>query len=149
MERLNINTGLDRFLLIDRITEVDEAMIQGSCILPAQEAYLLMESMAQLGAMHVRWCNGFNRHAFLSGIRNFHPAGAFIGTEKFQLTGVLKSRSSTGFSYAVTADSKSGRFVSGDFLYAAIPYDDRFRRSFLQSHYEKVFSCLRIVSKQP
>jgi hypothetical protein len=149
MERLNINTGLDRFLLMDCITEVDAMMIQGVSVPIGPETYMLMEFMAQLGAMHVRWRSGFNCHAFLSGIRNFHPAGTFTVTEKFHMTGVLKSRSSTGFSYSLTAEAKIGYRVSGDFLYATIPYDDRFRKSFLQSHYEKVFSCLRIVSKEP
>jgi len=147
MEKLTINTGLDRFLLLDRITDVTERTIQGIALLSEEmPVYLLVEAMAQLGAMHVRFVTDFGCHAFLLGISNLCMADTHWHPEGFAMTGSLENRSTAGFSYTVTTEIRGGHPIAGAFLYATIPYDEMFRRDRLKHHYEKVFSCLHNVS---
>jgi hypothetical protein len=146
MEKITINTGLHRFLLLDRITAVDQKNIQGYCLLSESQAYISVEAMAQLGAMHVRYRTDFSCHAFLLGIGNLHMPEKYNHPVKLNMTGILKSRSTSSFSYAVTSEFAGGDAINGDFLYATIPYDEQFQKERLKIHYEKVFSCLQNVS---
>lgn len=143
MEKLIINTGQETFLMLERLTIVNARHISGVSLPLEPRDYLLIESMAQLGSMHVRYCCGFECHSFLSGIGDFQSGNPWNQAERFTITGDMKSRSTTGFLYSITAESGSGHHASGKFLFATIPYDMNFQKSNLKSHYEKVFSCLR------
>lgn len=146
MEKLIISTGLHRFFLVEGITRVDEKHIQGFSSPSGRQAFLRIESMAQLGAMHVRFITDFNKHAFLLGVSNIKLTEAFQGEERYSMTGTLNSRSADSFSYRLTAEIAGSQSISGTFLFATIPYDDLFRKDCLQHHYKKIFSCLRNVS---
>ncbi len=141
-----INTGLHHFFLLEGITRVDEKHIQGFSSPSSRQVYLRIESMAQLGAMHVRFITDFNKHAFLLGVSNLQLSETFQGNEQCSMTGILNSRSTDSFSYKLTAEIAGCQSISGTFLFATIPYDDSFRKDTLQHHYKKIFSCLRNVS---
>jgi hypothetical protein len=146
MEKLIINTGLHHFFLVDGVTRVDEKQIQGFTSPSGRQSFLLVESMAQLGAMHVRFITDFNAHAFLLGISNLQMTEAFPGQERTNITGTLNNRSTDSFLYTLTAEIAGSQSISGTFLFATIPYDDTFREDCLQHHYKKIFSCLQSVS---
>jgi len=146
MEKLIINTGLHQFFLVEGITKVNEKHIQGFSSPSSRQVFLRIESMAQLGAMHVRFITDFSKHAFLLGISNLQLSEAFQGDERYNMTGTMNSRSADSFSYTLAAEVAGSQLISGIFLFATIPYDDTFRKDCLQHHYKKIFSCLRNVS---
>ena len=63
MER--INTGLHNFNLINSLNIVEEKFIKCSISLMNEENYLLIEAIAQLASLHVRYRKSFKKHAFL------------------------------------------------------------------------------------
>jgi len=140
---LTINTCLDRFLLLDCIRGVGQNSIEGSLFLSGNQCYLGIEALAQLGAMHVRFITGFSGHAFLLGIRKCSIQEKFVRNSSLLLSGKLLSRSTSGFLYALNAAIEDKTLIVGEFLYATIPYDQKFKKECLESHYRKVFSCLK------
>jgi hypothetical protein len=143
MTRTSINTGLNRFILVDRIVQAEEQDISGLKTFENAPAYLGLESLAQLGAFHVRYIMEFQRHAFLLKIgRCLMPAEADLdGT--YKLSGTLVNRSSSAFSYALQAKREGSVRIEGEFLFATVDYDKRFKKEILQEHYWNVFSCLQ------
>jgi len=143
MEKLTINTGLDRFLLLDCIRGIGQNNIEGTLFLSDNQCCLGIEALAQLGAMHVRFITGFSCHAFLLSIRKCSIQENFVQNSKLFLSGKLLSRSTKGFLYAMNAASEDKTLIAGEFLFAVIPYDQNFKKECLESHYRRVFSCLK------
>ncbi len=143
MTRTSINTGLNGFILVDRIIQAGKQDISGLKTFADAPAYLGLESLAQLGAFHVRYIMAFKRHAFLLKIgRCLMPAQAALdGT--YQLSGTLVNRSSSAFSYALQAKRGGSVWIEGEFLFATVDYDKMFKKEILQEHYRNVFSCLQ------
>lgn len=143
MKKISVNTGLNGFILVDSIIQAEEQGISGLKIFANTPAYLGLESLAQLGAFHVRYIVEFQRHAFLLKIgRCLMPAQAALnGT--YKLSGTLVNRSASAFSYTLQA-KKGGRVcIEGEFLFATVDYDKMFKKEILQDHYRNVFSCLK------
>ena len=63
--KVTVNTGIKSFILIDRITQAGTQNIGGIKTFTNDPLYICLESLAQLGAFHVRYLIGFERHAFL------------------------------------------------------------------------------------
>jgi len=143
METVTINTGLDRFLLLDSISEAGQNSIEGTLFLSGKQWYLGIEALAQLGAMHVRYITGFSCHAFLLSIRKCSIQEKAALNSSLLLSGKLLSRSTKGFLYALNAVSEEKTLIAGEFLFATISYDQKFKKESLESHYRKVFSCLK------
>lgn len=143
MEKLTINTGLDCFLLLDCIREAGQDNIEGTLFFTGNQCYLGIEALAQLGAMHVRYITDFSCHAFLLSIRKCSIQEKFVPNSGLLLSGKLLSRSKRGFLYTLKAHSEDKTLIAGEFLFAAIPYDQKFKKECLESHYRKVFSCLK------
>ena len=143
VKNISINTGLNGFILVDRIIQAGEQDISGIKTFADAPAYLGLESLAQLGAFHVRYITEFQRHAFLLKIdRCVMPAKVELdGTCK--LSGTLVSRSASAFSYILQAEGGGGVRIEGQFLFATIPYDETFKKEILQKHYHTIFSCLK------
>jgi hypothetical protein len=143
MTKTSINTGLNRFILIDRIIEAEEQDISGVKTFSNAPAYLGLESLAQLGAFHVRYIMEFKLHAFLLKIgRCLMPAQADLdGT--YKLSGILVNRSSSAFSYVLQAKREGSVCIEGEFLFATVDYDKMFKKEILQEHYRNVFLCLQ------
>ena len=140
---MTICSGQDRFILLDRITQVRENTIVAKKTFAETPAWLGIESLAQLGAMHVRYVNRFSRHAMLLKIEkcSFDPGLDLDGT--YQLEGERTSRSRYAYSYHLTALKNDQIVIKGQFLFATIAYDDQFDQNRLQSHYERLFTCLQ------
>ncbi len=149
MEQITINTGLEKFVLLDEITQVTSGYIKGSMHFSNAPIYLGMEALAQLGAMHVRYLISFEKHAFLLKIKSFsHASGLKAGEHlsgRYQLSGKLVSKSSDAFSYDVRAEKNSTVCFKGEFIFGTVDYgnEDGFKRKAVETHYKKVFSCLQ------
>ena len=143
MEIIKINSGQDRFILLDRITQVQENAIVAEKTFREAPAWLGIESLAQLGAMHVRYANRFSRHAMLLTIEKcgFNQDTDLNGV--YLLQGKQTSRSRYAYGYHLTALQNDQIVIQGQFLFATIAYDDRFDQKQLQSHYERLFTCLQ------
>lgn len=143
-----INTGLSGFVLLDEITQAGEKVITGARRFSDAAPCLGIESLAQLGAFHVRFLTGFRKHAFLVKINRclINRPAALKG--KYLLQGVLVSRSSAAFCYELQAGKGKNLAIEGNFLYAAVDYDDVFRKEKLQEYYQRLFSCLQSVTER-
>ncbi len=146
-EPVNIRSGREGFCLIDRISLTGRDEIRGSCTLTGGPLFTLIEALAQLGALHVRYLTGFTRHAFLLKIGRCTfpggapPAGACL------LRGRQTAQSQTTFAYHLEAGREGILLMEGEFLFTTIDYDERFGREALARHYGMLFSCLSNDSK--
>ncbi len=146
--KIEVNTGLDGFVLVDKIIQTESQNISGIKTFVNDPAYLGLESLAQLGAYHVRFLTDFKRHAFLLKITYcMMPAKALLDG-RYKLSGRLLSRSATAFSYFLQGEEENEIQIEGEFLFATVDYDRRFKRAALQGHYRKIFSCLKNGSKK-
>ncbi len=142
MERIIIKTDLNNFILIDGITEVNAANIKGVKHFSNAPIYSGIESLAQLGACHVRFLASFERHAFLLKIICCKAHMQQILNGSCLLCGTLISRSKSASVYKLYAKKGDKVWIEGKFLYATVDYNSSFKREILQKHYRKVFSCL-------
>ncbi len=157
-DELTVNTGLDGFVLIDEITESGTKSINGIKRFSNSPFYLGIESLAQLGAYHVRFLTRFERHAFLLKITHCRMPAEQVLDGRYLLCGTLMNRSESAFSYILEAKQESGTpllkgkippasplvkvGIKGEFLYGTLDYNDNFKKEILQNHYRKVFLCL-------
>jgi hypothetical protein len=141
-----INSGLSSLLLIDRITAVDSGEIRGTCVFDGKAVFTLIESLAQLGAFHVRKVGGFQRHAFLMKVGECILPDPLPPAGTMDLQGELTGRSDRSFAYRMRAARQGKIVMDGEFWFSTVDYDERFEGKKLQEHYEKVFACLTSVS---
>ncbi len=142
MARIAVRCSLERFVLLDGITEIDPETIKGYKHFERAPVFLGIESLAQLGALHVRFTIAFARHAFLLGIRRCTVRSGEPLSGCYTLLGTLTGSSASAFSYLLEASKEDRVEIDGEFLFATVEYDGVFRKDILESHYRKVFSCL-------
>lgn len=140
---IEINTGLNGFIMIDRIAAVTSSHITGRKSFSDAPAYLGLESLAQLGAFHLRWLIDFSRHVFLLKIVSCSLPVSLILNGDYTISGRIISRSETAFSCKLTTEVDGKEAIAGDFLYASVDYDTNFKKETLHHHYRKLFSCLQ------
>ncbi len=143
MERIDINTGLDGFVMIDRITDVGSDFISGEVKLSNADPTLLLEAMAQLGGMHIRSGSDFRKHAFLVKITNAAVPSDRLPDGRYALRGTVLSRSESAFAYRMEAGIEPEVLIRGDFLLGVVDYNSEFKEDLLQKHFREVFACLR------
>jgi hypothetical protein len=141
---ININTGLPGFVLLDRLGEAAAGNIAGSRHFAAPPSLALaIESLAQLGAYHVRYLTNFEKHAFLLKIKSCPLPVSPMPAGIYTLSGELLGRSASAFTHLLRAKAADETIMEGVFLFAVVDYDSTFRKEILQKHYERVFSCLQ------
>lgn len=128
---------------MDSITGVSTDAIKGEVAFSAADPTLLLESLAQLGGLHVRAAIDFGRHAFL--VRISDTAIPFDRSlhGRYLLHGTRVGRSEDAFSYRMEARQDAETVIAGNFLFGVIDYNEIFRQDILQEHYRNVFSCLK------
>lgn len=141
--RIEINSGLDGFVLLDRISEAGDEIITGERRYYNDPVYLGIESLAQLGAFHVRFINDFEIHAFLLKISHCHVIGSKTLHGEYLIDGRLINQSKSSYSYFLRAKKKDRVQIEGEFLFSTLKYNDNFNKKILEKHYRRVFSCLR------
>ncbi len=147
-DAITVNTRLDGFVLLDRIIQVEEKGILGTKAFNNDPVYLGLESLAQLGAFHVRYISEFKRHAFLMKIDRCLMPGKQVLNGEYALSGSLVNRSASAFSYALQAKKGNDVSLDGEFLFATVDYDKNFKKEILKEHYKNVFLCLQNDSKK-
>jgi hypothetical protein len=141
-----INSGLPSILLIDRITAVDCGEIRGTCTFDGKSVFTLIEALAQLGAFHVRWGDGFERQAFLMKVGRCALPEPLPSAGLLKLQGKRTGQSDRSFAYRMRAESHGTTVMAGEFWFSTVDYDERFDGVRLKDHYGKVFTCLTSVS---
>ena len=141
METITINTGLKKFLLIDTIDFVGPDQIKGRKQFLHMPVYTAIESLAQLGALHVRYMNHFKKHAFLLKINQVTCNSTQLKDGEYHLNGSLESSSSNAFLYTLRAENKQDGII-GRFTFAVSDYSTEFNQDILEDHYSQVFQCL-------
>ncbi len=142
MKKTIIHTGLEDFVLIDRILQIRSRDVSGIRTFTNDPAYLGLESLAQLGAYHVRYLTRFKTHAFLLKINDWSVWGPNKLNGLFELSGKLISRSSSAFSYGLEAKKGGHCRMKGEVLFATVDYDERFKKDRLEPHFRARFSWL-------
>ncbi len=140
-----IKSHLDRFILIDTIDSLTEETISGTqYVADHAPLFCMVESMAQLGAMHLRYQTDFQRHVFFAKAKRltFYVKNIVKGHYRFDAT--AKGHSDRSFAYYLTSKT-AGNILAADgiFLFSSLSYDSNFQKERLKNHYERVFSCLR------
>ena len=133
-------------MLLDAITSVDENTIVGAREFSQDFPWLGIEALAQLGAFHVRQLTDFQKHSFLLKINRFSLPQSETLQGSYLLQGTLVSRSRAAFVYELQAIKGKMLEFSGNFLYAAVDYDDTFIEERLHNHYLRIFRCLQNVT---
>jgi hypothetical protein len=147
MGRVDIHTGLNGFVLVDRIVKIGRANIEGVRRFSNAPVFCGIESLAQLGAMHVRFLTDLEKHAFLLKINHCGIASGKDLDGSFQLYGKLVAKSGRAFSYRLEAQLGCEKLIAGEFLFATMDYGNPFKREILQDYYQKVLACLQNDSK--
>lgn len=159
IDRYHINTGLDGFCLLDKITKSRPDRINGQAVLENSNACLVIEALAQLGAMHTRFLCDFTRHAFLLKIDEFKLDGfktelnqglptkqqdpisiSRQGVMVMEAQLLINTQSAT--SYDLKAVFDSGQRFLGRFSFATRAYGHQFDEKKLKTHYTRMFKCL-------
>ena len=143
VNRIEINSGLESFVLLDRISEANNEIITGERRYYNDPVYLGIESLAQLGAFHVRFINDFGIHAFLLKISHCHVVESKILHGEYLIDGRVINRSKSSYSYFLRAKKEDQIQIEGEFLFSTLKYNDNFNKKILEKHYRRVFSCLR------
>jgi hypothetical protein len=142
-----IDTGLTGFIMLDRVMDVSASRIVGAKSFTGLSAYLRLESLAQLGAFHIRYVTGFSRHVFLIKIVSCSIPLRTVTEGEYVLSGDLVSRSDSSFRCFLKAERDKETAAEAELLYAAVDYDHNFKKGILRDHYAEVFSCLQRDSK--
>jgi hypothetical protein len=144
---ITINTGLNDFVLIDTISDIGVEHIRGCTHFVRTPPYLGIESLAQMGAYHVRFLTSFERHAFLMKINRCTVSGQDLLDGMCRLHGTFTSKSNAAFAYNLSAEIEQTVVIEGEFLFGTVEYNVSLKKEVLQNHYRKVFSCLRNDTK--
>ncbi len=146
MDRIDINTSLDGFTLLDSISAITGSSIAGRKNFSDSPLYLGIESLAQLGALHLRYITELKKHAFLLKINHCRTSNGQILTGDFQLDGNLVSQSKLAYSYSLKAFKDEQPVITGEFIFALTNYDDNFQKEILQTRYKELFATLGITA---
>lgn len=148
MDDVIIHGGRADFRLIDRIRNVTPHGLDGEKKLVSEPAWCVLEAMAQLAALHVRYLKDFSCHAFLMKVTRMRlPAGQRLDG-KMSLEARLRHQSDRTFSYRVVAGIGSAAPLGGDILISTVDYDDSFKQAHLETHYRKLFACLLNATRE-
>lgn len=134
-----IHSHLKHFQLLERIVDVTPTSIGASCCFVKVPAYLLLEAMAQLAALHVRHLMGFRRHAFLLKVAGFDIPSLELAAGSYHLAADQVYQSSNAFSYRVASQGPGGKRHGAELLIGTQAYDGQFQKTHLMAHYRKRF----------
>ena len=142
MEQLIIRSRMQHFQVLTRIQHVSKRRMRAIATFAQSPSYCLVESMAQLAAMHVRHSLDFDRHAFLLKIQSCDLTLRPILNSDVDLTAERISHSSNAFAYRVSALVPDGESFGAELLIGTREYDRKFRKECLNPYYQKRFETL-------
>jgi len=141
MDRVNISTSLDSFVLLDTISAITDSSIIGYKSFSNSQVYLGIESLAQLGAIHLRYITELKKHAFLLKINHCSISDVNILEGEFQLKGHLMNQSKLAYTYSLKALRDEQLVIKGDFMFALTDYDENFKNKPYNSGIVNSSSC--------
>jgi hypothetical protein len=144
MASIKINSRLKHFKLVARVTQVSGAGICGEADFDRMPVFGGLEAMAQLAALHVRYCQKFERHAFLLKINRGQLPVQKALTGCYRLSAHLRSKSSDTFAYGVKAVCPAGVMFNAELLIGTKPYGSEFKEEILKAHYKALFRELQM-----
>ncbi len=133
---------MQHFQLQTRIQHVSARRIKAIVTFAQSPSYSLVESMAQLAAMHVRYRSDFDRHVFLLKIQSCELPQRPSLDGDVDLAAERLSHSSHAFGYQVSALMPDGESFGAELLIGSREYDRQFRRENLHPYYQKRFEAL-------
>jgi len=142
-----INTGLATNLMIRKICNFDSSRIRA--ILNTNNTptlFVILEAMAQTGALHARYCGDFQRHVFLVKVAHCILPEHLPANEAINLQADIQGKSDRSFSYRIQVQARNDVIMEGDFWFSSIDYDERFNAAVLQQYYRDLWTCLTSVS---
>lgn len=163
MGTIEIRSGLNDFLLLDRILQCKEDKLGAEKYFSSSEQYLLLESCAQAAAFHVRYLCDFHRHAFLLQIKYFQgltvPGSRFLAEERQSpeensinpesgiqgrvgISAEMISCSQSTFAYQVHARQEEEVLARGELLIGTTEYNRDLPEERLKPYYQEAFACL-------
>ena len=138
-----INTNLDTFIFINKIISIDNTNIIGTAENKTSDLLVLLETMAQFGAMHVRYLINFEKHAFLIKIKDLFISD-IIFKGKVQVNGKCVAKSDISFKYYLTVQTIDNKQIaSGYYLFSTQKYGSEFKSEKIKKHYQDLFLCLQ------
>lgn len=140
---LTIHSNLEHFQLLDRIDDVTPISIGASCYLKKVPAYLVLEAMAQLAALHVRHLVAFERHAFLLKVSRYDMPALELSPGRYHLAADQVKQSSHAFFYRVASRGPCDESYGAELLIGTQAYDGRFQKKQLKAHYRKRFHGMK------
>lgn len=144
MSVININTGLEKFRMIDQLIAVDDSGLEAEKSFKHEDNFLIIEALAQLAALHVRKKISFEKHAFLLKVQNCVVFDKAELQGKYNLYASLNAESKLGFMYETTAELENRPVVKAKLIIGTIDYNNKFRTEDLRDYYQKVYECLQI-----
>lgn len=144
MEPLKINTGLESFIMPDKIIGISENTIEAVKSFGADNLILSLkiETLAQVCALHTRYITEFKSHAFLLKINSFTETSIEKIYGDYEFTGKLIGAGKSAFSYSITSGHNNNKLFKADLIIAVTDYSDIFKQQQLSTHYRSIFSCL-------
>ena len=139
MDQIDINTELDSFCCIDKIFDLTDRSIKGSYSVEPRHKFTAIESLAQLGALHVRYLTNFEKFVFLLKVVKFNLPDFTNGS--FNIDCEIIANSSGAYSYKLMADNGSEN-INSHMIFGVREFDNSKMYTSCKSHYEKVFRCL-------
>lgn len=143
METLTIRTGRKGFVMPERILCLEPLHIATVKTMDEidTQVHTGVETLAQTGALHVRYLSGFDRHAFLLKIERY-SAKTPCPPGTYRISGHLVSQSRLAYAYDLSATFDDECWFKGHFLFAVRDYDQAFQKSTLEPHYRNLLACL-------
>lgn len=137
-----IRFGVDRFILLDRITQYADETLTAEKEFVNAPAYLALEAMAQTGGLHFRKCMDFSRHAFLLSIQQspLLPTEIFSGCATTTVVQTALTDSTAAYDISFTCGEMP---LEGSFLFGSTEFGEQFSKDSLTTHYRELFQCLQ------
>jgi len=107
--------------------------------------FVVLEAMAQVGALHARYFDNFQRHVFLVKVAHCILPDHLPAREIIKIQADMRGKSDRSFSYHIQAWGKNHVVMEGDFWFSSIDYDERFNAVTLRHHYRDLWTCLTSV----
>lgn len=139
---INISSGLNDFLLLDRIDICRDKDLQAEKLFYCPSSYMLIEACTQAATFHARYLLNFKQHAFLLKINslNFYSGSKLPGSIRLEVLKINASQRT--YAYRVKAFQQNELFIQGKLLIGTIEYQNRRIQVEHRDFYQKAFSCL-------
>lgn len=137
-----IHFGVERFILLDRVTHYAAETLTAEKHFSHAPAYLALEAMAQTGGLHFRKCMEFSRHAFLLSIQQspLLPVETFSGCGTTTVVQTAITDSTAAYDISFTCEKMT---LEGSFLFGSTEFGKQFAKDSLTNHYRELFQCLK------